>query len=155
MARPALLSAQCSAVPLHGWAVIAVLLTGAAGAAQGQPVVRDVRERPTLPVEAPTRTIGSKSAPRTGEPCVTVDIAGHKAGHQECAAQELDAAAKSAQHRARATAHLVAPGVQSADVVTGVANQTATRQRMGNTYGVSVRPQRPRPVPIPPRAQQP
>ena len=152
MARSALLPGESSTALLRGWVIVAALLAGAAGVARGQPPGQDV---PARSVETPPRTIGSKPSRRITDVCVKVDLAGHKAGDLECSAQALDAAVKSAQQRARMTANLAAADARSADVVTGVANQTATRQRMGNSYGVSARPQRPGSVPIPPRGQTP
>lgn len=88
-------------------------------------------------------------------PCVTVDIAGHRAGHLECATDRLQAAADTAQAQTRSAIDTPVIGAGSPDVQTGVANQTATRQRMGNTFGTSVHPQRPnRPI-LPPRGGTP
>ncbi|MEA3390692.1 MAG: hypothetical protein U9R64_15650 [Pseudomonadota bacterium] len=85
-----------------------------------------------------------------------MDIAGHRAGHLDCATQRLRAATAEAQARAPNAESFDVPGAGSADVVTGVANQTATRQRMGNTFGVGVRPQRPpTPVYAPPTGRRP
>lgn len=148
MARLAPLPARRPTALLRGWAIVAALLIGAAGAAHGQ-------DQPAHPAGAPVRTIGSKPAFPVGGPCVRVDIAGDKAGYLDCSAQELGAAVKSAQRRAQTTANLAASDARSADVVTGVANQTATRQRMGNTFGVSARPQRAVSVPISPRGLRP
>jgi hypothetical protein len=75
--------------------------------------------------------------------CVTVDIAGEKVGHLDCASRKLEAAAHTAQALARATIDMAVIDATSPDVRTGVANQTATRQRMGNMFGTSVHPQRP------------
>lgn len=96
------------------------------------------------PTAALAGTIGG-SPPVAAELCVEVDIAGHKAGHLDCASQRLQAATREAQARAPNADSFDIPGAQSPDVVTGVANQTATRQRMGNQFGVGVRPQRPPP----------
>lgn len=93
---------------------------------------------------ASTGTIGG-SPPVAAEMCVEVDIAGYKAGHLDCATRRLRAATREAQERAPNAESFDVPGARSADVVTGVANQTATRQRMGNQFGVGVRPQRPPP----------
>lgn len=93
---------------------------------------------------ASTGTIGGLP-PVAADMCVEVDIAGYKAGHLDCASQRLQAATREAQARAPNAEGFDLPSARSADVVTGVANQTATRQRMGNQYGVGVRPQRPPP----------
>jgi hypothetical protein len=89
------------------------------------------------PVTLPEVVVLGRSVPpsdcASGEPALT------------CAAQALQAAARLAQARAANAGDPDVPGATSADVVTGVANQTATRQRMGNQFGVGVRPQRPPP----------
>ena len=96
---------------------------------------------------AAPRQVGGDAVPA---PCVIVDIAGHRAGHLDCASQRLEEAARSAQAQARSAIDTPVLSATSSDVRTGVANQTATRQRMGNTFGSSVHPQRPnRPPPIP------
>lgn len=101
---------------------------------------------PTLKVEG-RATIGGKPA----DPCVGVDVAGRKAGSEDCAAQKLQDAAKAAQDhtdQGRDTANL--PTATSHDTYIGVANQTATKQRLGNNFGKSVLPQRPNtPPPAP------
>lgn len=108
-------------------------------------------------ITLPTMTVEAEagSAPRIGGPapgpCVTVDIAGHRAGHLECATDRLQAAADTAQAQTRSAIDTPVVGAGSPDIQTGVANQTATRLRMGNALGRSVHPQRPtRPV-TPPR----
>ncbi|MEG3086715.1 hypothetical protein [Sphingomonas sp. PB4P5] len=103
---------------------------------------------------APSAPLG-RAAPAAG-PCVEVDIAGNKAGHLDCASQRLQAATRQAQASAPNADRFDVPNARSADVVTGVANQTATRQRMGNQFGVGVRPQRPAaPVFAPPIGRKP
>lgn len=76
-------------------------------------------------------------------PCVMVDIAGHKAGHLDCATRALTEAARIAQEQTRAGIDAPVVGAGSPDVRTGVANQTATRLRMGKALGRSVHPERP------------
>lgn len=98
------------------------------------------------PQDAETGRIGGKPAP-----CVVVDVAGERVGHLDCASQKLEQAARIAQAQTRGAIDTPVPRATSADVVTGVANQAATRQRMGNAFGVSVHPQRPNRVPPMPR----
>lgn len=112
---------------------------------------------PAVTVEADP--IVAEPTPRIGGPapgpCVVVDIAGHRAGHLDCATDRLQAAADSAQAQTRAAIDTPVIGAGSPDIQTGVANQTATRLRMGNALGNSVHPQRPnRPV-YPPRGGTP
>lgn len=111
-------------------------------------------EQSTAPAEAADagqpRTIGG--TPTQG-PCVIVDIAGHRAGHLDCATQRLEEAARIAQEQARAGIDAPVPRAGSPDVQLGVANQTATRLRMGNALGRSVHPERP--ASRPPRGPRP
>jgi hypothetical protein len=98
---------------------------------------------PPLKVEgkAPIKIGGTKS-----DPCVGVDIAGHKAGDATCAAQKLQDAAKQAQDRAKDQPVANTPTATSPDTQIGVANQAATKQRLGDNFGKSVLPQRPAPA---------
>lgn len=126
-------------------AVLAALSSTFAVAASAQ----QKDDKPDIVVQARIGTSPSD------QPCVTVDVAGERAGGVHCVAERLDRAAKDAQARAANVPELAVPTARSRDVVTGVANQTATRQRMGNAYGQSVYPQRPAaPVP-PPKATRP
>jgi hypothetical protein len=86
--------------------------------------------------------------------CVKVDIAGERAGDVECAAAQLQEAARLAQSRARGPLDVTVVGARSPDIRTGVASQTATRQRLGSSFGVSVHPQRPSRPPLPTRPGQ-
>lgn len=75
--------------------------------------------------------------------CVQVDVGGHRAGHLDCVTQRLNDAVRKAQGVTPSGRAVNVPSARSTDVVTGVANATATRQRMGNSFGVGVKPQRP------------
>lgn len=86
-------------------------------------------------------------------PCVIVDIAGDRAGHLDCATRRLTDAARIAQSEARAGIDAPVVGAGSADIHTGVANQSATRLRMGSALGTSVHPERP--ASRPPRVPRP
>ncbi|MGF7154289.1 hypothetical protein [Novosphingobium gossypii] len=98
----------------------------------------------------PPQTRRGGSAP--GAPrCVSVEVDGYGAGSADCMAHRLEQAARTAQARARSTIEVPVIDATSPDVRTGVANQTATRQRMGNTFGTSVQPQRPYRAPPAPR----
>lgn len=82
--------------------------------------------------------------------CGTVEIEGQVARGPACAGRRFEEAARAAQAQARGPVAAPVIDAASPDVRTGVANQTATRQRMGNTFGTSVHPQRPnRPPPVP------
>ncbi|SNS69430.1 hypothetical protein SAMN06295912_112112 [Sphingomonas laterariae] len=134
-------------------------VAGAGSAAQAQersPATQPRAPDIVLPPVTVEAELGSSASTATQSgriggpapgPCVTVDIAGHRAGHLECATDRLQAAAETAQAQTRSAIETPVIGAGSPDVQTGVANQTATRQRMGNTFGTSVHPQRPnRPV---------
>lgn len=88
-------------------------------------------------------------APAT--PCVEVEVAGYKAGHLDCATRRLTEAARIAREQARAGMDMPVPEAGSPDVQVGVANQTATRLRMGDALGRSVNPERPNRPPAGPR----
>lgn len=115
------------------------------------PVEGEAEPASTTPAATQPARIGG---PAPG-PCVTVDIAGHRAGHLECATDRLQAAADTAQAQTRSAIETPVIGAGSPDVQTGVANQTATRLRMGNSFGTSVQPQRPGRPAYPPRGGTP
>lgn len=114
--------------------------------AQAQTAQADVEVKDAARPEPTAETIGG-APPVAIDACVEVDIAGYKAGHLDCATLRLREAMRAAQTRVANAPSLAVPSADSADVVTGVANQTATRHRMGGTFGTAVRPQRP-PAPI-------
>lgn len=104
------------------------------------------------PPASPSRTIGG-SGPG---PCVQVDIAGHRAGHLECASQELEAAARVARREADAVRNISVPEAGSPDVQVGVASRAGARLRLRENFGKSVRPPAvPPPVFTTPGARQP
>lgn len=117
-----------------------LMITGSAfGVARAQEV-------PAAAAEAPppaSRTIGG--APP--EPCVVVDIAGHRAGHLDCATQALTEAARDARRQADAARDIEVSGAGSPDVQVGVASRAGTRLRLGPAFGTGVtRPAAPPPV---------
>lgn len=107
----------------------------------------EVRAEPLPPaVNPPVRVGGTPPAP-----CVQVDIAGHKAGHLDCASQTLQEAARVAQAQARAGVDTPVLEAGSPDVRVGVSSLSGSRLRMGNALGNSVHPQRPNRAPSAPR----
>jgi hypothetical protein len=94
----------------------------------------EVRAEPSP--SAASHTIGG---PPPG-PCVQVDIAGHRAGHLECASQELEEAARLARREADAARNISVPEAGSPDVQVGVASRAGTRLRLRENFGVSIRP---------------
>ena len=99
--------------------------------AQSSPANTEVAESPR---------IGGEPIP---EPCIVVDIAGHKAGHLDCATLRLQEAANLAQAEARAGIDTPIPQAGSPDTEIGIAHEAATRLRMGSALGRSVTPERP------------
>lgn len=114
------------------------------------PTLRVEADAPEPAAQATSRTIGG-DAPNG--PCVIVDIAGERAGHLDCATQALTEAARIAQSQARAGIDATVPQAGSPDAQLGVANQTATRLRMGSAFGNSVHSERP--TSRPPRVPRP
>lgn len=84
-------------------------------------------------------------------PCVQVDIAGHRAGHLDCASQALQEAGRIAQAQARSAIDTPVLEAGSPDVRVGVSSLSGSRLRMGNALGNSVHPQRPNRAPPTPR----
>ena len=87
------------------------------------------------------------TAPRTAA-CVTDDTDGKRASDFACLSERM----------AGTTAQRTPPQVLGSEAITGrppsalgLAHREATRQRMGNTFGISTTPQRPpAPAPAPP-----
>ncbi len=83
----------------------------------------------------------------TASACVTVEVDGYKALPYDCFQQKMTPASEPARDR---------PAVDSAGVVRqapnrlGLFNLSTLRNRMGNTLGHGVKPQRPAPAPPPP-----
>lgn len=85
---------------------------------------------------APATKVGVRSP----APCVQVDIAGHRAGHLDCATQRLEEAARIARRDADAARDLSVAQAGSPDVQVGVASRAGTRLRLRENFGVSIRP---------------
>jgi hypothetical protein len=96
-----------------------------------------------LLLPAPARARQIPPSPPSAGLCVQVDVGGDRAGHLDCAAEALQRAARLAQSQARAAFETPTPDARSSDLTVGVASQTATRQRLGANFGLSVHPQRP------------
>lgn len=88
-------------------------------------------------------------------PCVVVDIAGHRAGHLDCATQVLEEAARIARRDAEAARDISVAQAGSPDVQVGVASRSATRLRLRENFGVSVRPPAHTPVTTNPMGRRP
>jgi hypothetical protein len=86
--------------------------------------------------EAASRMIGG---PPPG-PCVEVDIAGHRAGHLDCATRALTEAARDARREAVAARDVSVAGAGSPDVQVGVASRAGARLRLRENFGISIRP---------------
>lgn len=88
------------------------------------------------PPEPRRRTIGGEGPP----PCVQVDIAGHRAGHLDCATAALERAAETARRDTDAAHRIPVAGAGSPDVEVGVASRAGTRLRLRENFGASIRP---------------
>lgn len=97
--------------------------------------------------QEPRTRIAGRSAP---VPCVMVDIGGQRAGHLDCAMQQLEEAARIARIRAGAAQGFPVPKAGSPDVAVGVSSLSGTRLRMGGNLGTSVHPARLRATPVNP-----
>jgi len=121
--------------PLIGRALIlamAALALGAPTSSLAQAAGADTASETTVRLGA---------APSTSGPCVQVDVGGYRAGHLDCAALALQAAARQSQARARRGMDL--PAVGATDVQLGVASAVGAGLRMGPNLGVSVQAWRP------------
>ncbi len=83
------------------------------------------------------------------ETCVAVRIGNDRAAYLNCLNDELKRRAEREQRAPQVTAPL---GTGSPSNQTGVYNDAAAREHMGNAFGVSSRPQRPAPVFVNPLA---
>jgi len=122
--------------------LLAALLTVLAGSgAWAQDAQSEQTPPDTAPlsasVEAERRTRIGGTAP---QPCVVVDIAGHRAGHLDCATQVLGEAARIARRDAEAARDVSVAQAGSPDVRVGVASRAGTRLRLRENFGVSIRP---------------
>lgn len=84
--------------------------------------------------------------------CIEVDIAGHRAGHLDCATQAIEKAVRDTHRRLRAEGNLSVAKSGSPDPRTGVASRAGTRLRLRENFGTSVRPPA---VPMPAYANAP
>jgi hypothetical protein len=86
-------------------------------------------------------TARAADAPAPGMPCVEVQIGQDSSSHMKCVNEALR---QAVQHEHNAP--LVQPPVtaQSSSNKVGTFNDAAARQMMGNAYGVSSQPQRPK-----------
>jgi len=98
----------------------------------------------TAPIALPGTRVEAEPETRIGGPpsgpCVVVDIAGRRAGHLECASGALEEAARIARRKAEAAREISIPEAGSPDVQVGVASRSATRLRLRENFGVSIRP---------------
>src|SRR5262245_6951124 len=86
----------------------------------------------------------------TSQACIDVEIGNDRTAYLEC----LNGVFERRVRQEHQTPQIEAPiDAKSSPTQLGVFNETAARQRMGNAFGVSPVPQRPKPVfsnPIPP-----
>lgn len=110
-------------------------LSAASAAAQQQAPVADAPKAPVI-----------------GKTCVTVEIAGTRAGELDCATLRIEAAARLARAQAETIRTLSTTRAGSPDVRVGVSSLSGTRLRMGGNLGSSARPSRPVPIYVNPMA---
>jgi hypothetical protein len=85
----------------------------------------------------------AEDGPDSGPPCVEVQIGQDSAAHLDC----LNAAFQRQARREHAAPSPEAPvNARSSPNRVGLFNDTAAHQMMGNAYGVSAQPQRPRAI---------
>lgn len=94
----------------------------------------EVRAEPAS--QTPERRIGGDAL----GPCVQVDIAGHRAGHLECATQALTDAAIGARRQADFARGVSVAAAGSPDPQVGIASRSGARLRLSENFGRSVRP---------------
>lgn len=78
--------------------------------------------------------------------CIELEVNGERIADYDCLARLLAPAGNSAAPPAAPASEL---RIRQAPSTLGLANRAATQQRMGNSFGISTRPQRPAPVPAP------
>lgn len=86
----------------------------------------------------------SQAAEETQQGCINVEINGYKALSYECLSEQLANPQGAAAARANQAAMNVPIERRPANQL-GLYNQSATRIRMGNTFGKSAQAQRPAP----------
>ncbi len=118
--------------------MLAALVSSGARAQEAQPEQARSGMAPA-PVPAETKRV-VRIGEATPQPCVVVDIAGHRAGHLDCAAQALEEAARIARRDAAAARDISVAQAGSPDVQVGVASRAGTRLRLRENFGVSIRP---------------
>jgi len=92
----------------------------------------------------------AEDAPKGAMPCVEVQIGQDTASHMNCVNEALKRAVEREHNTPLPQAPITA---QSASNAVGVYNDAAARQMMGNAFGVSAVPQRPKnsfPTPLVP-----
>lgn len=100
------------------------------------------------PEVAPT-TAAAAATPesRRDVRCVDVQVNGERVPDYACLGQLMNASPEAAPAPAMPGSERI---VRRPPTELGLANRAATRQRLGNAFGVSTRPQRPPPPPPPP-----
>ncbi|MEB0048576.1 MULTISPECIES: hypothetical protein [unclassified Pseudomonas] len=78
--------------------------------------------------------------------CVEVSVAGYKAPDYNCLSQQMGNNPQGATAEQKNQAAMNVPLSQQPPNQLGLATPAATSTRMGNTFGTSVKPQRPAPI---------
>ena len=94
-----------------------------------------------VPMAIFTGAAQAQDAPKDPAPCVEVQIGQDTASHMNCVNEALKRAVEREHNAPLPQAPITA---QSASNKVGVYNDAAARQMMGNSFGVSSVPQRPK-----------
>jgi hypothetical protein len=86
-------------------------------------------------------TASAEDAQSPGMPCVEVQIGQDSSSHMNCVNEALR---RAVQHEHNTPLPQVPVTAQSSSNKVGTFNDAAARQMMGNAYGVSSQPQRPK-----------
>ncbi|QQZ44576.1 hypothetical protein IF690_13965 [Pseudomonas sp. SK3(2021)] len=101
----------------------------------------------TLPLAghaaAPGETPAAASGAKPGEGCVDVSVAGYKAPDYGCLSQQMGNNPDGAKAEQMNREAMQVPIHKRPPNQMGLSTPAATRTRMGNTFGTSVKPQRP------------
>ncbi|MCC7634417.1 hypothetical protein [Stenotrophomonas rhizophila] len=98
-----------------------------------------------LPGHAVAAPDGAQATPAPA--CIELEVNGERIRDYACLARRLAPADSTAPSPAAAASE---QRVRQAPSTLGLAHRAATQQRMGNSFGISTRPQRPAPAPAPP-----
>jgi hypothetical protein len=103
-----------------------------------------------LPVAMWLAAVADAAADGPGRPCINVQVGDARAPDLACLNAELALSVEDQLRRNAALQVMVEGVAPSSPTSQGLYNQAATRERLGDSFGHSVIPQRPSPVYINP-----